>query len=168
MRNISANFSAGLMETINKKNFFRFLFVIFFIFLIFLFFNNTSKNNFQIENTKYVKIGGQIIKVETVSTPETQGRGLSGRVGLKNDEGMLFVFSRSDEYSFWMKDMNFPIDIIWLGEDLRVVYIKKDAKPESFPEVFEPNENSKYVLEVVSNFSEKNNLKDGDKAEFLP
>jgi uncharacterized membrane protein (UPF0127 family) len=66
-----------------------------------------------------------------------------------------------------MKNMNFPIDIIWIGEDLRVVYIKKDAKPESYPEAFTPNQDAKYVLEVFSSFSEKNNLKVGDRVEFL-
>ena len=164
------------MKFTNKKKFFLFFFsIVFFIFLIFLFFNNASKNIFQIENTKYVKTGGQTIKVETVSTPEMQEKGLSGKNILKENEGMLFVFNHQDKYSFWMKDMNFPIDIIWLapplagqGEGLQVVYIKKDAKPESFPEIFKPNRNSKYVLEVVSGFSEKNNLKVGDNAEFLP
>ena len=46
---------------------------------------------------------------------------------LKEDEGMLFVFDHSDKYSFWMKDMNFPIDIIWIGEDLQIVFIKKNS-----------------------------------------
>ena len=86
---------------------------------------------------------------------------------MKKDEGMLFVFNHTGKYPFWMKDMNFPIDIIWIGEDLRVVYIKKDAKPESYPETFTPNQDAKYVLEVFSSFSEKNNLKEGDRVKFL-
>jgi len=72
------------------------------------------------DNTRYVKIAGQNIKVDLALTPETQEKGLSGRSGLKDDEGMLFVFEKPDKYSFWMKDMNFPIDIIWMGEDMRV------------------------------------------------
>jgi uncharacterized membrane protein (UPF0127 family) len=65
-----------------------------------------------------------------------------------------------------MKDMNFPIDIIWISEDLNIVYIKKDARPELFPESYRPETKAKYVLEVVSGFSEKNNLKVGDRVEF--
>ena len=87
---------------------------------------------------------------------------------LKENEGMLFVFNHADKYSFWMKDMNFPIDIVWIGEDMHVVYIKKNALPTSYPETFTPNQDAKYVLEVISSFSEKNNLKVGDKVEFLP
>jgi len=58
----------------------------------------------------------------------------------------------------------FPIDIIWINEYGNVVYIKKDAKPELYPETYGPGPNdgeAKFVLEVVSGFSDKNNLKVG-------
>jgi uncharacterized membrane protein (UPF0127 family) len=64
--------------------------------------------------------------------------------------------------------MNFPIDIIWIDEDLRVNFIKKNALPSSYPEAFSPDGNSLYVLEVNSQFLDKNNLKEGDKVKFLP
>ena len=125
------------------------------------------------DNIKYVKIAGQSIKVDLALTSEEQRQGLSGRSGLQRDEGMLFVFDRPGKYPFWMKDMNFPIDIIWFApskggdsEDLKVVYIKKNALPESYPENFSPPENAKYVLEVLAGFSEKNNLKEGDSVLF--
>ena len=159
------------------KNFFKWALVIaFMVFLLFsLQHNRQSVRNLDTNNIQYVKIAGQMLKVELALTNEEQEQGLSWRKDLEENQGMLFVFDHSSKYSFWMKNMNFPIDIIWLappeaglGEDLHVVYIKKDAKPESFPEIFEPNENSKYVLEVISGFSEKNNLKEGDNAKFLP
>lgn len=114
-----------------------------------------------------VVIAGQTLRAELALTPESQAQGLSDRNSLAEDAGMLFVFDRPGKYPFWMKDMNFAIDIIWIGEDLRIVYIKKDARPESYPEAFGPGKDAKYVLEVVSGFSEKNNLKEGDKVEFL-
>jgi uncharacterized membrane protein (UPF0127 family) len=49
-----------------------------------------------------------------------------------------------------------------------VIFIKKDAQPESYPEIFTPKESASYVLEVISGFSEKNNLKTGEKVKFLP
>jgi len=119
------------------------------------------------DNIKYVKIARQNVKVELALTNMVRERGLSGRKELKENEGMLFVFDRPSKYSFWMKNMNFSVDIIWLGEDLRVVYIKKDARPELYPETYTPTENAKYVLEVPAGFSEKNNLKVGDSASFL-
>ena len=113
-----------------------------------------------------VKIAGQNVKVELAMTPEEQALGLSGRDELKEDEGMLFVFSQPGNYPFWMKDMNFEIDIIWISEDKRVIYIKKDARPESYPEIYGPENSVKYVLEVVSGFSDKNDLQVGDGVLF--
>jgi len=148
----------------NLKKFSNYFIVIIFI-LIIIFIN---KNNNSIKNTKYVKIGGEIIKVDLALTPTEQENGLSFRENLKNDEGMLFIFDNVGIYPFWMKDMFFPIDIIWINEDLRVISIKENVTPESFPEIFTPNKNSKYVLEVNALFLEKKNLKEGDKVEFLP
>ena len=114
----------------------------------------------------YVKLSGQTIKVDLAVTFEAQLQGLSGRESLADGEGMLFIFPNSGEYLFWMKDMNFPIDIIWIGADGRVVSIKESALPDSFPEVFKPDNPAKYVLEVLAGFSEKNNLAIGDGVEF--
>ncbi len=118
-------------------------------------------------NIKYVKIAGQNVKVDLAMTRAELMQGLSGRSGLRENEGMLFIFPESGRYTFWMKDMNFAIDIIWLTEDMKVVYIKKDARPESYPEMYGPESASKYVLEVVSGFSGKNNLQAGDRVEFI-
>lgn len=157
----------------NKKNLKSFAIVLVFILISYHFF--TAVN---FDNIKYVKIAGQRIKVDLALTREAQEQGFSGRNELKENEGMLFVFDKPGKYSFWMKDMNFPIDIIWIGEDLKVVYIKKSALPELYPETYGPQNvptqigiptpvGTKYVLEVVSGFSEKNNLKIGDSVEFL-
>ncbi len=113
-----------------------------------------------------IKIGGETIKVEIADTALKQEQGLSGRTALKDREGMLFVFDHSGVYPFWMKDMNFAIDMIWLSQSGEIIYIKKNATPDSYPMAFGPNKDAKYVLEVVSGFSDKYNLKEGDKAEI--
>ncbi len=120
----------------------------------------------QIGNIEYVKIGDVNVKVELAVTPQAKQLGLGGRTSLGENEGMLFVFLMPGKYAFWMKDMKFPIDILWIRDDGEVVYIKKNVKPESYPETFKPEENVKYVLEVPAGFSEKNNLKVGAKAEL--
>src|ERR1035437_4937756 len=116
-----------------------FVLVVIFIIIGFFLLNKHTFKNSETYNIQYVKIRGQNIKVDLALTGVEQEQGLSGRTSLKNDEGMLFVFNTSGKYSFWMKDMNFAIDMIWISEDLRIVYIKKDARPESFPETFGPN-----------------------------
>lgn len=154
----------------NKKIFRYFVIVFIVIVFIFLFTQKTNQKNDKeaLNNIQYIKIAGQIIKVNLALTPKEQERGLSGRNNLKEDEGMLFVFDNMDKHYFWMKDMNFPIDIIWIDEDLYVIFIEKNIQIESYPETFGSNKDSKYVLEVNASFSEKNNLKEGEKIEFLP
>ena len=160
----------------NMKKFFNFTIVVLFFILLGFFVN--EKNIFQKESLgfnkisisgpgRYIFFGNIKVKVEIVDTVESRALGLSGRAELKDGNGMLFVFDDVGKYNFWMKNMNFPIDIIWLGEDERVIYIKENALPESYPSTFGGDEYSKYVLEVPSFFAQKNNIKIGDKIEFL-
>jgi uncharacterized membrane protein (UPF0127 family) len=65
--------------------------------------------------TTTVTIGNAIFSVEVASTTIEETRGLSGRAGLGQNEGMLFLFGSPNVQNFWMKDMNFPIDMIWIG-----------------------------------------------------
>jgi uncharacterized membrane protein (UPF0127 family) len=118
-----------------------------------------------------IDIGGQFVKVILATTPTEQERGLSGRLGLSENSGMLFVFDKPGKYNFWMKDMKFAIDIIWIesvpGDPgySKISYIKKNAQPESYPNTFGPgtgDSDATYVLEVNSGFADKNNLKVGD------
>ena len=144
--------------------------VIIFVFVLihFLFSKNVSKSVLKTENINFVKIGEQKIKVEIASTPENQEKGLSGRKEITENEGMLFVFKDSGEHLFWMKDMNFPIDIIWLNEEKKIVFLKENVSPDTFPETFTSEKNFKYVLEVMAGFSQKNNLEEGETVQFLP
>lgn len=149
------------MEIINKK-YIGNLFVLFLFFVFIYFAQGRFPNNFQ-----YLKVADATLRVEIVSTPELLAKGLSNRKSLKENEGMFFVFDHPSRHAFWMKDMNFPIDMIWLDENLKIVYIKENALPESYPETFFPNEDALYVLEVVSAFSSKYKLKVGDNVEFI-
>lgn len=95
-------------------------------------------------------LGDKSFAVEVVRTPTTRAKGLSGRDGLATSTGMLFVFPEPGIYPFWMKDMHFPIDIVWLDGDWCVVNITHDARPESYPDSYHPTHEALYVLEVNS------------------
>jgi hypothetical protein len=114
------------------------------LFLILLLFPNSNK--------RMVHINDASVKVEIVDKQESRVLGLSGRAELKKDTGMLFIFDRENFHGIWMKDMNFHIDILWINESYKIVGIKKDAKPDTFPETFYPKTISKYVLELSSGF----------------
>ncbi len=116
----------------------------------------------------HVQIGGTVITAETVVSEANHNSGLSGRDGLNAGTGMLFVFEKPALYGFWMKDMHFPIDIVWLDENYKITTIKESVKPSSYPTVFYPLRPSKYTLEVSDGTAKMNNWKVGDIAKILP
>jgi uncharacterized membrane protein (UPF0127 family) len=113
------------------------------------------------QNGAVIDIGNSRIKALVANTPDLRERGLSGRTGLPSDSGMLFVFDTPSRYGFWMKDMEFPIDIIWISGD-RVVGIEKSLSPDSYPQIFYPEEDVNFVLEVPAGFSERHNINIAD------
>jgi uncharacterized membrane protein (UPF0127 family) len=151
------------INNIKKENVYPFAIIFFFIAVVALFVYQSEPAAI----IKKVRIGGESIRVELATTPREQALGLSGRDSLGEQEGMLFIFDKPGEYLFWMKGMNFPIDIIWIDEYGEVIYIKKEAQPESYLETYGPEEEAKYVLEVVAGFSDKNKIDIGDRARFI-
>lgn len=112
----------------------------------------------------FVKINNKEIKVEIIDTSELIYKGLSGRDNLCEDCGMLFKFNNRQERAFVMRDMNFPIDIIWIDEDV-IIGIEENLQPEGsdYKNIYESPEPVNYVLEVNAGFADKNNIKKGDK-----
>ena len=91
--------------------------------------------------------GGQMF-VFVATTSADQEEGLSGRQSLPADQGMLFVFDQPGSYEFWMKDMNFPLDMVWINEDKTVAGVTADLSPDTYPDTFLPPNDIKYVLEI--------------------
>ena len=110
--------------------------------------------------------GGDVtVTVEVAATPAQQSLGLMYRKELGAAAGMLFVFDTAVEHPFWMKNTVLPLDMIYLGDDRKIVGIVKDAVPFTTTSrtVGVP---SRYVLEVNAGFSEKHGVKTGDQATF--
>lgn len=115
-----------------------------------------------------VVINNTDIVVEVATSSAAVYKGLSGTESLGVDNGMLFVFSKADRYKFWMPDMNFPIDIIWINNGTVAdidhnVTNKFDWKKPIF---YSPATPVKYVLEVNAGFAKKKNIKIGDTVIF--
>lgn len=85
-----------------------------------------------------IKVGALTFFVELANTPQTRMAGLSKHPPLKNSQGMLFTFENTNLHSFWMKDMAFDIDIVWI-KDNTVVGISRgyhdDPKTLLYPPV---------------------------------
>lgn len=129
---------------------------------VFLVFGNGNKTL----PTSDLFIGGKALSVEIARSAPERMHGLSHRDSLGSD-GMLFVFDKPGNYGFWMKDMKFPIDIIWI-KDGRVTGISQNAVPEPEKQVWNlkvyyPPDAADSVLEVNAGFVLQNNIKGGDE-----
>lgn len=95
-----------------------------------------------------VHIGAMQIPVIIADSQPLREKGLSGVSNLSPYGGMFFVFETEGFFGFWMKEMKFPLDIVWIDATMRIVGIEYARFPESYPEVFLPTTPVKYVLEV--------------------
>ena len=107
-----------------------------------------------------IKVKDKIYDVETAETPDEMAIGLTNTDSLESDEGMLFIFDDPQTVSFHMKGMKFPIDIVFIDEDLKVISIY-EGKVGTKEVVEEDNVN--YVLEVNIN----SDIKEGDELDFV-
>ncbi len=122
-----------------------------------------SNNNSAVYKSERILINGEELLVFVADTPAKRERGLYGSIEFEDNKGMLFIFESPDKYGIWMKDMLFPIDIIWIDGNLKIVDIIENALPESFPKVFAPKENAIFVLEVPAGAVYEKNITIGDK-----
>ena len=119
-----------------------------------------------VEELPTILVKGQPIRISIADTEETRQQGLSGRAGLAEDEGMLFVFPEDGKYAFWMKDMVFSIDILWLSGDGAVVYMAENVSPDTYPQNFQPLVSARYVLELPAGYAKEYNVVVGDLVRF--
>lgn len=116
------------------------------------------------EKTTTAQINNQTFKVEVAKTETERQMGLSGKESLSSDQGMLFVFDNPDYHSFWMKDMKFPIDIIYLSGE-KVVTVVENAEPPISPSenlvIYQPEEKADRVLEVSAGTVQKYKITKG-------
>ncbi len=110
-----------------------------------------------------ITIGNRSIMVEIADTEAKRVRGLSGREGLPDGQGMLFVFEEAGIRGFWMKDMLFDIDIVWIDENYTVVGVEKRVSPETYPQIFHSPGAVRYVLELPAGFSDVSGIDTGSR-----
>ena len=107
------------------------------------------------------QFGSVSLSLDLATTTAEEELGLGDRASLPPDRAMLFVFGRSDYYGFWMKDMRFPIDIIWLDAQGQVITVAADVATSTYPHVFYPSAPAAYVLETAAGLSARTGLAPG-------
>ena len=115
-----------------------------------------------------VVVGDVRILVEISDSPAERTKGLSGKEFLPTGSGMLFIFPMREVHRFWMPDMNFPIDIIWIVDN-KIVGIEHEVTnifDQEKPVFYLPSQAVDYVLEVNSGFARTQGLLVGDNVSF--
>jgi uncharacterized membrane protein (UPF0127 family) len=117
----------------------------------------------------YFESGDLVVNVEVAQSAADQQRGLMDREGLSDGSGMLFIFDSEDRHNFWMKNVNFPIDIIWIDSNFRIVDITMGAVPCMAEPctLYSPSLPARYVLEVPSGFAGENGVELGGVVGFV-
>lgn len=114
----------------------------------------------------FIESDAPSVNVLIANTPTTRSQGLAVLKLLQENQGMLFIFDEPGVYPFWMKNMHFSIDILWLNEQKEIVYIHESAQPEDYPTSYNPQTDALYVLEVVDGFVQKHGIEIGDRIQW--
>ena len=109
--------------------------------------------------------GTHVVEVEVAATGQSRTRGLMWRSQLAAGKGMLFIFPAEQSLNFWMRNTLIPLDMIFIGKDLKITGIVHDAEPKTLTGrgVGIP---SLYVLEVPGGWAEKTGLKAGGEVKL--
>ncbi|MCR4327997.1 MAG: DUF192 domain-containing protein [Patescibacteria group bacterium] len=120
-------------------------------------------------NVAMLAMGSHQIFVEVADTIPLRAQGLSGRDGLQDGHGMLFVYKDAGNYPFWMKDMKFPLDFVWIRENKVVGVTDNVPIPKgsilSLP-VYYPPENIDAMLEIRAGVAAELGIRTGDMVEL--
>lgn len=112
-------------------------------------------------STEKLMVGTAPLTVEVASTPAEQELGLSYRVSLAPESGMLFTFATPSRQGFWMKGMNFPLDFIYTRAGA-VVQLKENVSAAGIPVPFFPDQDIDGVIEVNAGWISRHGIKVGD------
>lgn len=131
----------------------------------------TKQNNLSLTGEKQIKVGNITLLVEVADTPGKHEKGLSGRAEIADNQGMLFVMPPDSTPSFWLRGMQFPIDILWIN-DGKVAEILENLSPPSLDTSptslvhYKPQQPVDYALEVKAGFTAQNNISVGTMVEL--
>lgn len=142
------------MKLFNDKKFYVFLLIA--AIFVLSYFNGKKYIETNIKDEKF--------KLELAETEDQRKKGLSHRDGICDNCGMIFIFDKKGEYGFWMKDMRFGLDIVWIS-NAKVVHMEKNIPPD-FTSVLRPTKEADMVLEIKAGKADELGLKIGDEINF--
>jgi uncharacterized membrane protein (UPF0127 family) len=130
--------------------------------------NNLTPNSSNILRTGSLKIGTQAVNIELAENDQQWYQGLSNRDSLGADSGMYFIFPDKNKLDFVMRNMRFPLDIIFINDD-KILNIAENLAPEGSEtkNIYSSNGEANRVLEVNAGFCQMHGIKGGDSISDL-
>lgn len=126
---------------------------------------NSDQSNWRsiYPNTVPIMIGSVAVQASIADTMSSRIKGLSDTPYLPANVVKLFAFGVAGSHSIWMKDMLYPLDIIWAVEDGTIVHIEENVSPDSFPTSFASPTPAWFVIEANAGFVANEQISLGDK-----
>ena len=118
------------------------------------------------------RVGGAVFQLDLAQTPAERTQGLSGRLAMDADRGMLFVFEENAARSFWMPNMHFPLDMVWIRSDCTVAGVTADVPnppldtPRDQLELYPSAGLVRFVLELNAGQAARHGIAAGGLVEF--
>jgi hypothetical protein len=114
-----------------------------------------------------ISVSGKKITVEIADSLPKKLLGLMFRKSLGENDGMLFIFGKTSRHSLWMANVCFPIEAVFIDEQLKIVEIMHLEPCKSiFCPTYRPKSAAKYILELNEGFTSKNSIKTGAKVDL--
>jgi uncharacterized membrane protein (UPF0127 family) len=106
-----------------------------------------------------------VIRIEIADQPATRARGLMGRTEMPCDRGMLFIFERTQQLSFWMHNTLIPLDMFFIDEQKTIFHIVRQARPMS-DQIYSPVRPGRYVVETCAGFAQQHAIVPGMRIQW--
>lgn len=116
--------------------------------------------------TDILQVSGRSFSLQIARSEQERELGLGNRISLPANQGMLFIFPQAQPECFWMKDMHFSIDMIWVNADKQIVYIQHNVSPNTYPHSFCPAQPAKYVIELDAGTTDNTGMRVGQTLDF--
>jgi uncharacterized membrane protein (UPF0127 family) len=117
-------------------------------------------------STDTLSVNSKKYHLLVAATPAVQEKGLGDRASLSLNEAMLFEFTTPAKTCFWMKDMQFPLDMVWVNSQKQVISIESNVSPSTYPETFCPEAPAQYVFEFNAGQAKAAGLQLGQTLNF--
>jgi len=109
-----------------------------------------------------ITIGSTTVAASVADSMPERIKGLSGTPYLPEGVVKLFAFGVAGEQAIWMKDMNYPLDIIWVAEDGEIVHLEENISPDTYPRSFASPTPAFFVIEANAGFIASSSVALGD------